>query len=35
MDEWTAAVDADRVEQAARALAATLPVLDRQLRALT
>ena len=34
MDEWTAAVDDDRVEQAARAVAATLPALERQLRAL-
>ena len=35
MDEWTAAVDGDRVEQAARAVAATVPVLERQLGALT
>ena len=34
MDEWTVEVDADRVEQTARALAATLPVLEQQLRAL-
>jgi N-formylglutamate deformylase len=35
MDEWTAEVDADRVEQSARALARTVPVLEQRLRTLT
>lgn len=34
MDEWTAEVDNDRVEQMSQALAATLPVLDGRIRAL-